>query len=188
MEKTTQSFVWFNMRKHPKFRMVSQWKKIAPQVTCNLEILTKLAPASMVKLVKLQTRVFTLINSKIDKKKKVKLKLIAVVITLGTVPVTRSGFNFAWKIIYNFLPQEYGVSHSFIDIFYFKIHRGHLFVWKPVNATIILCSDLFRDLFWNYNEFFYLRFPYFVHTCLSPIKLWVRPLFMSRCTRYNIMW
>lgn len=55
----------------------------------------KKTPASIVKLVKLQTRGFTLINSKSGKKKKVKLKLISVVITLGTVPVTRSGFNFA---------------------------------------------------------------------------------------------
>jgi len=24
--------------------------------------------------------------------------------------------------------------------------------------------------------------------CLSPLKLWVRTLFMARCTWYNIMW
>ena len=33
---------------------------------------------------------------------------------------------------------------------------------------------------WIYN---YLR-----NQCLSSLKLWVRTLFMARCTRYNIMW
>jgi len=33
---------------------------------------------------------------------------------------------------------------------------------------------------WIYN--------YMCNQCLSPLKLWVRTLFMARCTRYNIMW
>ena len=29
---------------------------------------------------------------------------------------------------------------------------------------------------------------YLCNQCLSPLKLWVRIPFMTRCTRYNIMW
>lgn len=51
----------------------------------------------MVKLVKNANKGVCLINSKNGTK--VRLKLIAVVITLGTVLVTISGFNFERKII-----------------------------------------------------------------------------------------
>ena len=29
---------------------------------------------------------------------------------------------------------------------------------------------------------------YLYNQCISPLKLWVRTMFMARCTRYNLMW
>jgi len=37
---------------------------------------------------------------------------------------------------------------------------------------------------WSYGSWIY---NYLCNQCLSPLKLWVRTLFMARCTRYNIM-
>ena len=49
----------------------------------------------------------------------------------------------------------------------------HIFIfWGPG------CSWSFGS--WIYN--------YLCNQCLSPLKLWVQTPFMSRCTRYNIMW
>jgi len=38
---------------------------------------------------------------------------------------------------------------------------------------------------WSYGNWIY---NYLCNQCLSPLKLWVRNLFMERCPRYNIMW
>jgi len=38
---------------------------------------------------------------------------------------------------------------------------------------------------WSYGSWIY---NYLCNQCLSSLKLWVRTLFMGRCTRYNIMW
>ena len=38
---------------------------------------------------------------------------------------------------------------------------------------------------WLYCSWIY-NYP--CNQCLSPLKLWVWPLFMARCTRYNIIW
>jgi len=38
---------------------------------------------------------------------------------------------------------------------------------------------------WSYGNWIY---NYLCNQFLSPLKLWVRTLFMARCTRYNIMW
>jgi hypothetical protein len=38
---------------------------------------------------------------------------------------------------------------------------------------------------WSYGSWIY---NYLCNQCLSPLKLWVRTLFVARCTRYNIMW
>jgi len=38
---------------------------------------------------------------------------------------------------------------------------------------------------WSYGSWI---FNYLCNQCLSPLKLWVRTLFMARCTWYNILW
>jgi hypothetical protein len=38
---------------------------------------------------------------------------------------------------------------------------------------------------WSYGSWIY---HYLCNQCLSPLKLWVRTLFMVRCTRYNFIW
>jgi len=38
---------------------------------------------------------------------------------------------------------------------------------------------------WSYGSWIY---NYLCNQCLSLLKLWVRTPFMTRCTRYNIMW
>jgi hypothetical protein len=38
---------------------------------------------------------------------------------------------------------------------------------------------------WSYGSWINI---FLCNQCLSPLKLWVRTLFMARCTRYNIMW
>jgi len=38
---------------------------------------------------------------------------------------------------------------------------------------------------WSYGSWIY---NYICNQCLSPLTLWIRTLFMARCTRYNIMW
>jgi len=38
---------------------------------------------------------------------------------------------------------------------------------------------------WSYGSWIY---NYLCNRCLSPLKLRVRTPFMSRCTRYSIMW
>jgi hypothetical protein len=38
---------------------------------------------------------------------------------------------------------------------------------------------------WSYGSWIY---NYLCNECLSPLTLWVRTPFMTRCTRYNIMW
>jgi hypothetical protein len=50
--------------------------------------------------------------------------------------------------------------------------------YAPLPLMRPLCSWLYHS--WIYN--------YLCNQCLSPLKLWVRPPFMVKCTRYNIMW
>jgi hypothetical protein len=38
---------------------------------------------------------------------------------------------------------------------------------------------------WLYGSLIYV---YLCNQCFSPLMLWVRTLFMARCTRYNFMW
>jgi len=42
-----------------------------------------------------------------------------------------------------------------------------------------------KGLLWSYGCWIY---NYLCNQCLSPLKLWVRTLFIARCTRYNIIW
>jgi hypothetical protein len=48
-------------------------------------------------------------------------------------------------------------------------------------------SDLLQrpSWLWSYGSWIY---NYLCNQCLSPLKLWVRTLFMARCTWYNIRW
>ena len=45
--------------------------------------------------------------------------------------------------------------------------------------------ELGMSLSWLYGSWIY---NYLCNQCLSPLKLWVRIPFMSRCTWYNIIW
>jgi hypothetical protein len=54
------------------------------------------------------------------------------------------------------------------------------FLWKPnENHAVIM---LLKYVTFN------MQTSTFANQCLSSLKLWVRILFIARCTRYNIMW
>jgi hypothetical protein len=53
-----------------------------------------------------------------------------------------------------------------------KYKNWYLYLWK-------------ESLPWSYGCWIY---NYLCNQCLWPLKLWVRIPFMSKCTRYNIMW
>jgi hypothetical protein len=58
-------------------------------------------------------------------------------------------------------------SSSLFVFFRYKIHEDGFWRWS-----------------WTYSSWIY---NYLCNWCLSPQKLWVRTLFMARCTWYNIM-
>jgi hypothetical protein len=97
----------------------------------------------------------------------------------------------------------------FLDFFLFKIftcpsdlrpffsHYHFTHQWKAFD-TFDFCESAFNFIFqfqlfshifkgssWWYGSWIY---NYLCNQCLSPLKLWVRTPFMTRCTRYNIMW
>jgi hypothetical protein len=61
------------------------------------------------------------------------------------------------------------------------------------NRSLIHCNLILIDSYlshgpswsWSYGKWI---FNYLPNQCLSPLKLWVRILFVVRCTRYNIIW
>jgi uncharacterized protein (DUF2062 family) len=55
-------------------------------------------------------------------------------------------------------------------------------LWTDIIIPSIIGAVIWSWLYgsWIYN--------YLHNQCLSPLKLWVRTLFMARCTRYNNMW
>jgi len=53
---------------------------------------------------------------------------------------------------------------------------------------LFICINVFYwgpSWCWSYASWIY---NYLCNQCLSSLMLWVRTLFMVRCTRYNIMW
>jgi hypothetical protein len=57
--------------------------------------------------------------------------------------------------------------------------------WKTFSAQKTFFSKfLGPSRLWSYGSWIYY---YLINQCLSPLTLWVRTLFMPRCTRYNIV-
>ena len=66
----------------------------------------------------------------------------------------------------------------------------HIF-YVPIHMISYKCFDCHSSShshqgpLWSLDSWIY---NYLCNQCLSPLKLWVRNLFMVRCARYNIMW
>ena len=53
-------------------------------------------------------------------------------------------------------------------------------------SSISATSWCYKGLLWSWSYGSWI-YNYLYNQCLSPLMLWVRTLFMARCTRYNII-
>ena len=76
-------------------------------------------------------------------------------------------------------------SNRIIALNYMYYNRGCVYVWTLYNILMLKPKIRWPLWSWLYGSWIY---NYLCNQCLSPLKLWVRTLFMARCTWYNIMW
>ena len=130
-------------------------------------------------------------------KNKTKIKIIQSVFMRRQVKLhfrPSNPNNTVISVEYLFLPRllwRFGVQYKLIKssfsstIGIFIIDLNDICYYSTFHSNVTNNSNQVMSSPWSYRIWIY---NYLCNQCLSPLTLWVRTPFMTRCTRYNIMW
>ena len=103
---------------------------------------------------------------------------------------SRSEFIWPWLVLdMDFTSWSDSIPGTWLHLYRFcwpllqSHYKHHIELFVMIN--LFTYFNLGPSWLWSYGSWIY---NYLCNQCLSPLKLWVRTLFMARCTWYNIRW